>query len=241
MGGHVFDNPKPVSLIKRLLQLGVHDPSDAIVLDFFAGSGTTAQAVMEANREDAGGRTFILVQLQEPTPADSPARKAGFESIADICVERVKRASAEVHPRSSKSTTALGKGDWGFRSFRLSPSNFRAWEPPTNRDDKEWIARMRLFEDPLAKGWTPVNVVWEVAVREGFPLESTVEKTGPGETWRVSSGASDSLIINLDDNLTLSRVEALGLSKESNFMCRDKALSDELAANLALQCRLKTI
>ena len=85
----IFDFPKPVRLIKHLLSIG--GGKDARVLDFFAGSGTTAQAVIELNAEDGGSRTFHLAQIPEPTSPRSTAHRAGFSTVADICIERVRK------------------------------------------------------------------------------------------------------------------------------------------------------
>lgn len=124
-GDHVFDNPKPVGLIKRFIRLGVHDPEDAIILDFFAGSCSTAQAVLELNREDGGGRRFICIQLPEPTPEGSIARKRGYETISEIGRERIRRVIA----RMSADTTNLE--DLGFKSFKLVlKSDYRSAAPP---------------------------------------------------------------------------------------------------------------
>ncbi|MCL1966384.1 MAG: hypothetical protein FWF67_00710 [Fibromonadales bacterium] len=91
-GETIFDHPKPISLLKRCLQIGTD--SDSIILDFFAGSGTTAHAVTQLNSEDGGNRKFIMVQLDEPTKEGSEARKAGYNSIDEIARERIKRAGA---------------------------------------------------------------------------------------------------------------------------------------------------
>jgi adenine-specific DNA-methyltransferase len=88
---NIFDTPKPAQLINRILQLSTEPNKNEIVLDFFSGSGTTAQAVMELNKEDGGNRKFILVQLPEKTSEESEAYKAGYKTIADICKERIRR------------------------------------------------------------------------------------------------------------------------------------------------------
>ena len=111
---HVFDYPKPVGLIKHLLQFSAD--SDSIVLDFFAGSCTTARAVMELNEEDGGSRQFIMVQLPESTLEKSAARKAGFDTIADIGKERIRRVCKNLQESDSC--------ELGFRVFKLTTSNY---------------------------------------------------------------------------------------------------------------------
>src|SRR5690606_27402713 len=142
--GGVFNNPKPTRLIKRILQLSTNENDP--VLDFFAGSGTTAQAVLELNKEDGGNRKFILVQLPEKIAEDSEAYKAGYKTIADICKERIRRVinrlnhdSAGLKDEQDKLQEILFKNtenpestnnkvtDNGFKVFRLTPSNFKHW------------------------------------------------------------------------------------------------------------------
>jgi adenine-specific DNA-methyltransferase len=118
-----FNNPKPVKLIQYLL--GTLENSDDIVLDFFAGSGTTAHAVMEQNAKDGGNRKFILVQLPETTDETSEAYKAGYKTIADIARERIRRAGQKVlKDNADKLKDRATPLDIGFKDFAVSPSNF---------------------------------------------------------------------------------------------------------------------
>jgi adenine-specific DNA-methyltransferase len=109
---NIFDNPKPLKLITHLISISTDD----IILDFFAGSGTTAQAALELNSEDGGNRKFILVQLDEPTNPASEARKAGYETIDEIARERIKRAAQKIKTEAGLSAQHL---DCGFKHFRL--------------------------------------------------------------------------------------------------------------------------
>ena len=111
LGGDYFDGPKPVALVRRMLRLWAREPGD-VVLDFFAGSGTTAHAVLEQSAEDGIRRRFVLVQIPEPCPPRSEAARAGFATIADIARERIRRAAA-LHPNAA---------DRGFRTLRLVPA-----------------------------------------------------------------------------------------------------------------------
>lgn len=102
---------------------------------------------------------------------------------------------------------------------------------------------MALYEDPLRPGWKPADVVWEIALREGFPLTSRLEPVPKAsKTWRMMDAErGQSIVVNLDDTLKPEVVKALNLTKQTRFICRDVALTDEQAANLALQCDLKTL
>jgi len=123
--GTVFDTPKPVRLMKRILHLATKHDKDALVMDFFAGSGTLGHAVMELNQEDNGNRKFILVQL--PEPIEDPH----FRTIVDLCKERLRRAAEKI-----KREHLDWNGDTGFRVFRLDSSNIRAWKPdPDNLEN----------------------------------------------------------------------------------------------------------
>ena len=110
MGGSYFASPKPVELVRRMLRLWAREDGD-IVLDFFAGSGTTAHAVLAQSAEDGVRRRFVLVQRPEPCPPRSEAARAGFATIAEITRERIRRAIAALPP---------GEGDRGFRALKLT-------------------------------------------------------------------------------------------------------------------------
>ena len=227
----VFDYPKPVGLIKHLLQFSTD--SDAIVLDFFAGSCPTAQAVLELNQEDGGTRQFIMVQLPERTPEKSAARKAGFQTIAEIGKERIRRVCQNLN------------GDEGFRVFELAESHYRTEAEIIADDAQTYIAQLENAIDALCDGWRVEDVLYEIALKEGYPLDSTIEEVAglqTGTVFRiVAPDGMQTFHVCLDEELAETDIERLRLSKDSVFICRDIALTDTLAANLALQCRLKTI
>ena len=227
----VFDYPKPVGLIKHLLQF-IKDPN-CVVLDFFAGTCTTARAVIELNQEDNGNRQFIMVQFPEPTPEKSTARNAGFETIAAIGKERIRR----VCHNSAESP--------GFRVFKLSPSNYETESVLQTNDLQIHISELDETLDPFREGWSEEDVLYEIAIKEGYPLDSTivpVEGLATNTIFQITaSDETQTFHVCLDEKLTETDIERLGLSKDSVFVCRDIALDDTLAANLALQCRLKTI
>jgi adenine-specific DNA-methyltransferase len=243
----VFENPKPTALIKSFARWNLGDGE--LLLDFFAGSCTAAQAVLDLNREDPGNRRFVVVQLPEPTSEDSPAHKAGHDTIAEIAKERIRRVIKKLKDEA-KGKKSLFKDretpeDLGFRVFKLAESNYRQWRGVGERDGEMYAKEMDLFTDPLLPGWKPEDVIWEVALKEGYGLSSTVEEVQGikgNRVWQVADhDRGQSFRICLDDKLKDATVVALKLSKDHLFVCRDVALTDQLAANLALQCRLKTI
>lgn len=237
-GEKIIQFPKPVALLKALVKQATGQ--DDLVLDFFAGSCTTGEAVLAQNREDDGRRRFILVQLPEPT------QHKGLRTIAEIGKERLRRVIKQM--RKAPADKRLfderkGAEDLGFRAFTLAESNYRPWVGTEGRDPAAYAKQMELYADPMVPGWKAEDVVWEVAIKEGFALDSRVEHlVGPGDAFRVTSrDAERTFCICLDDRVKPGVPEALKLGKEDLFVCRDSALNDETAANLALQCRLKTV
>jgi adenine-specific DNA-methyltransferase len=254
----VFAFPKPSGLIGPLQQIGTDGQEGDIVLDFFAGSATTAQAVLDLNREDGGNRRFILVQLPEPTGRED------FPSIAEIGKERIRRVIAKLKKEKAARLPSGETEDLGFRVFKLAASHHKLWAGVAEKEPGGYGKEMDLFQDPLLPGWSAENILWEVALKEGFGLNSTIEplftaknakgaKKGKGKgpmegssaetkCFRVTDPDKDQhFILSLDETFNPDHLKALNLSKEDLFICRDTALTDELAANLALQCRLKTI
>lgn len=234
--------PKAVGLLREILEQSTRD--DDLCLDFFAGSGTMAQALLELNREDGGRRRFILVQLPERLP--SPQGRE-LNTIADIGKERVRFVIEEMR-RGSKSGLDLDGAkkteDLGFRVFKLQPSNYRQWAGVAHQDPGAYTEQMAVFSDPLIDGWKPRDALWEVALKEGFSLSSRVVDvdTPLNQVWQITDEDADRhLLICLDDSIDPTTPDMLGLSENDLFVCRDVALTDELAANLALHCRLKTI
>ena len=116
----IFDYSKPTLLIKRLLQISTRENS--LILDFFGGSGTTADAVMQLNAEDGGNRKFILCTLDEEVADKSAAKEAGYETIDQISRERIRRAAAKIQEEHPE---LVGKQDFGFKAYKLDSSNFK--------------------------------------------------------------------------------------------------------------------
>lgn len=240
----IFSYSKPVSLLASLVK---HTTGNSdIVLDFFAGSGTTAQAVLELNHEDGGNRRFVCVQLPEPTPKGSTARKAKFKTIADIGKERIRRIISRMKREREEKLPDDAAEDLGFRVFKLDASNIKAWgAADADVTPDAYIEQMQLAVDPLVPGWKIEDVVWEVALKEGYALASRVEpvaNAAGNNVFRVADADKEqSFLVCLDDAINAELPAALGLAADDLFICRDAALDDTLAANLALQCRLKTI
>ncbi len=252
IGKNIFDNPKPSRLIKRMAKIATEPDSDDIILDFFSGSGTTAQAVLELNREDGGNRRFIMVQLPEKTKEKSPAKQAGFDTIADIGKARVRRVIDRMNEKKNGELPLKGLTtfeDLGFKVFKLVESNFRQWTGVEERDIEKYLETMELFIDPILSGWDAENVRYEVALKEGYSLNAESEElTGikPNTVHRVTDKKKDQFFyISLDSKFDLQTVKALereqGLARDDLIVVRDVALTDSLANNILQYCRLKTL
>jgi adenine-specific DNA-methyltransferase len=255
MGGKLFNNPKDHEVLARLIRYMTGN--DDIILDFFAGSGSTAEAVLQLNRSDPeSNRRFMVVQLPEPTRRKKPngkyketaAFKAGYKNISALAKERIRRvikrlkdATAEKLPFPDRKQPE----DLGFKVFKLAEPNIKPWVQDVDRDPEVYANKLALFADPLVEGWKTENVLWEVALREGLGLNTRFEKKEPVEgtvLYELSDPDSgQQLTVCLDPKVRAELSKHYPLAADRLFICRDTALDDTAAANLALQCRLKTI
>lgn len=238
MEAKVFDNPKDHEELERLFAYVMASEPDPIVLDFFAGSASSAEAVLRRVAKGTAAR-FIAVQLPEAVNATEKTGKAaianGWETISQLSRERIRRALAHDHIKGSEQ---------GVRAFRLTTSSLRRWRGTDDKTPEAYEAQLDAFKDSLEPGWNAEDIIWEVALREGLALTSKVEAIGDAKEgfWRVTDEERGrSLTLCLADTLSLDSVRALSLSKDDLFVCRATALDDTLAANLALQCRLKVL
>lgn len=162
-GVKVFDYPKPVDLLERVVQIAT--APDSIIVDFFGGSSTTAHAVMQKNSEDGGNRKYILVQLQEECKPDSEAAKAGYKTIDQIGMERIKRAAKKI-----KEQNPLFAGDLGFKHYTLE-------EPDENTIDQMLkFEPTQMFGDNLLDKFGKDTVLFTYAMRDGYGLTPKFEE-----------------------------------------------------------------
>jgi len=251
-GKHVFDNPKPVDLLKRFIQLGMHDPNQSLILDFFAGSGTTGHAVWDLNKEDGGNRKFILVQLDEEVQ-DEEIKKE-FPTVADICIERLKRVSEKYKKENESKLIKNSEQDLGFKVFRLAQSNFNLkdeFEIQEGQDaedlKKKYLEWIGMFVDqPLVSGWKEIEVIYEVMLKEGLNLNSKIEtiKIKDDEFYYVKDEIQNlDFYITLKDKFSPETIEEIRTSKYKGkmFVFLDSALTDSNKINLSAFVRLKVI
>mgnify|MGYP000213700740 CR=1 FL=1 len=169
IGKGIFTFPKPPSLIKRMLKIA-SNKKDSIILDFFTGSGTTAHAVMQLNAEDGGSRRFICVQLPEETDEKSEARKAGFNTIAEIAKERIRRAGRQI----SDGLQDGSEIDTGFKVFKLAESGFKQWRQPADTDAESLQGELLLNIDSVQPDTPSENLLYELMLRMGLKLTCKV-------------------------------------------------------------------
>ena len=167
-GDSYFDTPKPIRLIVQTLRLTTN--SDDLILDFFSGSGTTAHAVMQLNAEDGGNRRFICVQLPEETDEKSEARKAGFDTIAEIAKERIRRAGRQI----SDGLQDGSEIDTGFKVFKLAESGFKQWRQPADTDAESLQGELSLNIDSVLSETSSENLLYELMLRMGLKLTCKV-------------------------------------------------------------------
>jgi adenine-specific DNA-methyltransferase len=227
--GLPFDTPKPTRLVRRILQLSTKSDAGHIVMDFFAGSGTTAQAVLDQNAEEGGNRRFITVQLPERASNQ-------FTTLAEVTRERAKRAAVKL-----RGDLAVSKDvDLGFRAFRLDTSNITAWAP--KRDDLE----KSLFEhlDHVVADRSNDDVMYEMLLKLGLDLCVPIESVSiSGKTVKSIGGGV--LLACLDEQITVADAEPLALGMvawhreqqtagEVTCVFRDSAFENDVAkTNLA--------
>ncbi|MCL4707367.1 site-specific DNA-methyltransferase [bacterium] len=250
---NVFYTAKPSDLFKYLFKPLLQ--SDDFLLDFFAGSCSTAHAVMDLNREDGGNRRFIMVQLPEPTPEDSPACKAGYATIAEIGKERIRRVIAKMKKEANGNSKAkretpedldkLGRVDLGFKVFKLARSNFKAWQDYDGESIQELETLFDQAATPLVKGWKEDDLLTEIMLQQGFPLDSKIARQSGFKSNKVqlieSEACSHRLFVCLDPKIKEDTIKHLELRTEDIFVCLDSAITDQAKMRLADICRLDII
>lgn len=206
---NIFPFPKPISLIKNILTQG--SDSESIILDFYAGSGTTAHAIMQLNAEDGGERKFICVQLPEPLQLENESNNAGYKTIADITKERIRRAGEKIKSEFKKELFNQNDKilDIGFRVFKLDSSNINAWDGNVQNFESNLLAAAENIKEDR----TEEDVLYEILIKAGLDLAQPVEEKtiDNKKVFNVGLGA---LFICLSNDLTTAVAEGIGKWKE---------------------------
>ncbi|WP_417698451.1 site-specific DNA-methyltransferase [Psychromonas sp.] len=224
-GAAVFDTPKPTQLIRKMLGIATSKDTNDLVLDFFAGSGTTGHSVMLENEKDGGNRKYILVQLPEPCLTSSIAGKSNYKNIAEITRDRLR-----------KSGSAINGVDTGFKAFSLDETNIRPWD--ADFDNLEQV--LQQATKSIKDGRTSEDVLYEIFLKYGYDLTTPVEtETVNGKSvFVVGAGA---LIVCLDDEITAETVEGIAKLKAeldpetTQVVFKDEGFADDRVKANAIQ------
>ena len=257
IGKKVFSTPKPVRVINKILSISTLLNESDIILDFFAGSATTAQAVLELNKEDNGNRKFILVQLPEPCDENSEAFKAGYKTIADISKERIRRVLKKLNAQTEEAkkkkegelkfdnpTNPVDHASDGFKVFKLSPSNFKIWRG-NDITEENLVTQLDAFANPVKEESKTANMLYELMLKAGYSLTDTVEAISilwdgdeTGGLCNLNVIADGELIIVLD-NIDGFTIEEILERNPKKLIVLDSLFkgNDQLKTNTVLQMR----
>ena len=216
-----FDTPKPTKLIKRIISMSESNTHDDIILDFFGGSGTTADAVMQLNAEEDGNRKYIIVQMKEETQQKSVARLVGFESISQICKERIRRAAQKIADENPEA-----KFDGGFRVLKCDSSNMKdVYYNPSETQQ----SLFDTYADNIKEDRTPEDLLFQVMLDLGVLLSSKIEETtiAGKQVFNVADGF---LIACFDNDVTEETVKAVAEKKPYYAVFRDSSMANDSVA-----------
>ena len=216
----IFDYSKPINYIKAIVNASTYLDKDSLILDFFSGSATTAHAVMQLNAEDGGKRKYICVQLNEATPENSEARKAGYASIPEIAKERIRRAGQKIKAEAPLTTQNL---DTGFRVLRLADSNFNE----VNRHPNEYDQRqLDLFATNIKEDRNDLDLLFGAMLSWGVPLSLPIstEEIDDCRLYNVNDG---DLVACFAENVSEAVVKAMASKVSLRVLFRDSCFSED--------------
>lgn len=225
LGIQGFPYPKPLDFIKQLLDAGTSSQEPDIVLDFFAGSSTTAHGVLKLNAEDGGNRRFFMIQLPEKNIADSEPAKDGYDTICQLGEERIRRAGSKIKGEIEDANVQLGLDeepqnmpDIGFRVFKLDESSFEKPQPG------------QLVLDVVKSDRSELDIVFEMMLKWGLELTLPVEKSDAAG-YPIWSVACDELVCCMSRGLTIKALEAIADMEPRRVLILDSVLDDTLKLN----------
>lgn len=221
--GDIMSFPKSKAFIQMVCQLG--GTPDAIVMDFFSGSATTAHAVMQLNAEDGGHRKFIMVQLPEKCDEKSEAYKAGYKTICEIGKERIRRAGAKIKEEAGLAAQNL---DTGFRVLKCDTSNMKdVYYNPAEYE----VNMFSRLEDNIKEDRTPEDLLFQVMLDLGVLISSKIKETTIAGK-KVFNVEDNYLIACFDSDVSEETIKAIAKQKPYYFVMRDSSMaSDSVATN----------
>lgn len=233
-GIKIFDHPKPISLISKIIRISALQQND-IVLDFFTGSGSTAHSILDINQKDNSNRKFICVQMPEPTPENSEAKKAGYKTISQISQARIKKVIEQIKAEQ-EGKLDFDKDhpqDLGFKSFKLAPSNFKTWR--SDAEGEALAEQLALFQSPYKEGTEQENMLYELLLKAGFPLTVPIQKENVEDiTLYIVDGGKMLLALEAISEKVIEYVLEV---QPQRFVTLDKLFGkdDQLLTNTRLQ------
>lgn len=239
-----FDHPKPVKLIQVLLEAAGVKSGDT-VLDFFAGSATTAHAVFASNAETGDYRSCISIQLPELTDTQSDAHRAGYETISRLSRERIRRAGKKIlEEEGSKLDGRTDTLDVGFRAYKLVDTNFTKWKADSGLSEDELVGLFADLADSADDHARPEALLTEVLLKLGFSLSEKIETINV-EGLEVFSVAEGLVLAYLDEHKapTLDQLRALVAKEPERLVILEDAFkgNDELKTNLVQECKTRSV
>ncbi len=225
--------PKPISLVEALIQQGSSE--NDIILDFFAGSGTTGNAIYKINQDLDVNRKFILVQIPEKVDDNSDSFNAGYKTIADICKERIKRVINEIEEEKNNKPELFENKDLdlGFKVFKLKHSNFKLWRGDVIENGDDLANQIEVFENPVKEGTEEENILYELLIKSGYELTTKVEKNS--HYYSIENGELIIVLNELNEKIIKEIIDA----KPKRCIILDKLFNnnDQLKTNTVLQMR----
>ena len=219
IGTKIFTHPKPSITLKYLCEISTKD--DDLILDFFAGSSTTAHAVMQLNAEDGGNRKFIMVQIPEATDSKSEAHKAGYPTIAEISKERIRRAGAKIKADNADKD-GINELDTGFRVLKIDTSNMNDiyYRPQDYNQDL-----LATLENNIKPDRSDEDLLFQFMLDTGVPLSLPIERTTiNGHTIYQVGG--NSLIASLD-HIDAAMVNDIAALNPLKFITSERAIATD--------------
>ena len=226
-----FSTPKPTRLIERLAQITLNEGD--VCLDFFAGSCTTAHALMKYVVQEKKSVCFIMVQLPEPLEKESEQYKKGYKNIADIGKERIRRAARDLSSTGGDGIDEDEMPDFGLKVLKLDQSNFRQWcMSSSEASEQDLVQKMEAHIAHIEQGVGQETVLYELLLKAGFKPTDKIDELMLLDK-RVFSIAEGALLICLEEELTSELIDAVADLEPMQFICLDKGFkgNDQLKAN----------
>lgn len=237
-----FDYPKPVNIIKMLVEMATNE--DSLILDFFAGSGTTAHAVLQKNAEDGGRRKFIVVQLPEPLTEESEARKAGLSNIADISQKRISAVIDVLTSNKDNLFDADNPVDLGFRAFKLSDTNFTKWRVTSDVEPTTLERHILDLRNSSADMASPDELLVEILLKQGYSLTEQIGNAVV-DGLNLKTVGSNLVMAYLEESIkpTLGQLRQVLELNPARFVILEDAFQadDELKTNLVQECKSRGV